>query len=978
MTSQPANPVDTRSRAAAVGERGAQAWTEIPVGGSHRAERVEFERLALEMMRMQLKTAKTASAHGVPHPVDRAFHAKATLAVEDAELRFLDLPPDLRAGFAQPGAAYRTTARFSNASGIPQADTEPDLRGVALRVQASEDEFHDLLLTNFPVSHARDARQFVEFAKATAGGSVSRLVGILGLVRLFGARETMRMLKNVTTARRRTVTSVATETYWSRGAIRWGPALAVRYLLRPAPDTVPAPAAPTDDPNYLSTEAARRLAQADIQFELCIQRYVDEVSTPIEDTAVAWSDRVAPPEPVAVLTIGRRDVSTVDALAEARVIDAMAFNPWNTTDEFRPLGNLNRARKAVYDAGSAHRLGYRWASKPPLRNEAVGAAARRAFRLVNRYVEWHRLPVPLGLLNLEAFRHVLRQQNLFDMQAQEAPPTARPVPPAVPDETSRVGRTFEGSANDLSVPTMGSVGSAFGRNISPDYRPDLFDEPNPVVVSEQLLYREQFLPARSLNLLAAAWIQFQVHDWVAHPRRPLGEDDIVVPLPGDRTWTNTPGGPPERVMRIAGNIPHPDAPPTTPAPVFGNQTSHWWDGSEVYGANEEKAKQLRDGAKLLMTPEGYLPDDVNGFEITGFNESWWLGLSSLHTLFAREHNVLCDELRAQYPRLSEERIYQTGRLIVSALIAKIHTVEWTPAILGTRAIDVGLKANWHGPPARDWLTRLGIWLVDTHASVGIPKTKPDHHGVPYSLTEDFVTVYRLHPLLPDHYRFVDHESGELIGRREFLDIQGAQADEEMRALGLANALYSFGIAHPGAITLHNNPRSLQHLERDGEVIDLSVVDLVRTRRRGIPRYNDFREGLHKPRLKSWDELCQNQESVRRMREIYRSIDEVDTMVGLFAETPPAGFGFSDTAFRIFILMASRRLQSDRFLTVDFRPELYTPFGMDWVENNGMTSLILRHCPELAAVVPRDASAFAPWRPVASRNPSGAVVEGRDA
>jgi Animal haem peroxidase/Catalase len=954
-------------------------WTETPIGGSHEAERAEFERLALELMQVQLKTAKTASAHGVPHPVDRAFHAKATLAVDDAELRFLDgLPADLQAGFAQPGAAYPTVVRFSNASGIPQPDTEPDLRGAALRIQVSDGEVHDLLMTNFPVSHARDARQFVEFAKATAGGSISRLLGILGLVRLFGVHETIRMLKNVTTARRRRPASVATETYWSRGAIRWGPDLAVRFLLRPAPDTVPAPAPPPDDPAYLSSEAARRLAQGDVRLELCVQRYVDERSTPIEDTAVEWSERVAPPEPVAVLTIASGDLSTVDALANARVIDAMAFNPWNTTDEFRPLGNLNRARKAVYDAGSAHRLGYRWASKPPLRNEMAGAAARRAFRFINRYVEWHRLPVPLGLLNLEAFRHVLRQRNLLDTQVREAPPSARPVPPAAPGETARLGRTFDGSANDLSVATMGSVGSAFGRNIRPVYRPDLFDEPNPVTVSRELLHREQFLPARSLNILAAAWIQFQVHDWVAHPRRPLGEDDVVVPLPGEMTWSNTPGGPAEREMRIAGNIPYAHSPSDAPAPVFGNETSHWWDGSEVYGANEEKAKQLREGAKLRMTPEGYLPEDVKGFEITGFNESWWLGLSSLHTLFAREHNVLCDELRAQYPSLSDERIYQTARLIVSALIAKIHTVEWTPAILATRAIDIGLKANWHGPPARDWLTKLGIWLVDARASVGIPKTKPDHHGVPYSLTEDFVTVYRLHPLLPDQYRFVDNESGDVLRRRDFLEIQGPQADEEMRSLGLANALYSFGIAHPGAITLHNNPRSLQKFERDGEVIDLSVVDLVRTRRRGVPRYNDFREGLHKPRLKSWNELCLNEESVRRMREIYRSIDEVDTVVGLFAETAPAGFGFSDTAFRIFILMASRRLQSDRFLTVDFRPELYTPFGMDWVANNGMTSLILRHCPELAGVVPREASAFAPWRPVVRRNePGRPAAEGRE-
>ena len=56
----------------------------------------------------------------------------------------------------------------------------------------------------------------------------------------------------------------------------------------------------------------------------------------------------------------------------------------------------------------------------------------------------------------------------------------------------------------------------------------------------------------------------------------------------------------------------------------------------------------------------------------------------MHTLFAREHNVLCDELRSHYRGWSDERIYQTARLIVSALIAKIHTVEWTPAILGHR------------------------------------------------------------------------------------------------------------------------------------------------------------------------------------------------------------------------------------------------------------------------------------------------------
>jgi hypothetical protein len=258
-------------------------------------------------------------------------------------------------------------------------------------------------------------------------------------------------------------------------------------------------------------------------------------------------------------------------------------------------------------------------------------------------------------------------------------------------------------------------------------------------------------------------------------------------------------------------------------------------------------------------------------------------------------------------------------------------------------------------------------LLDAHSLTGIPKTMPDHCGAPYSLTEDFITVYRMHPLIPDDYAFFNCRDGLPIADRTFGEIQGLHTDHVMRETGLENVLYSFGIANPGAITLHNFPEALRKLEREGEIVDLSVVDIVRTRRRGVPRYNDFREGLHKSRITRWEDLSANPESVRRLKEVYGEIDLVDTVVGLLAETPPRGFGFSDTAFRIFILMASRRLQSDRFLTVDFRPEIYSPLGMDWIANNGMTSVILRHCPELAAVIPRTASAFAPWRPVAPRD-----------
>jgi hypothetical protein len=943
----------------------AARWREEYRGGSPEAERVAFQALAQKILAIQAKTKRRSKENAIA----RAFHVKSILAVEGAVLQFSnDLPEDLCVGFAQPGCAYPVAVRFSNAHGTSRADTVRDLRGVALRVQVADCEQHDLLLINTPVSLARDAHQYVTFAAATTGNRLDRILGLGGMIFALGPREAWRMVSNAHWERDRTVATLALETYWSQGAMRWGDE-AVRYQLRPTAEAAPAAAdGSAPDAGYLRRDLARRLKDGDVAFDLYVQRFVDERTTPIEDAQVEWPERVARPLCVARLTIAAQDVGSLEARSAERRVDALAFNPWNTSDEFRPLGNINRARKVAYDVSAEHRLGRRWAAEIPLRNRVFGGIAAGGYRLLNRHIEWHRLSPRLSVLNIDMLRQRMRLHNLIDTESREAPPRARTVPPPI-DEPVRTTRAADGSFNDLCDPKMGAIGARFGRNMPPVYRPDLFNEPNPIEVSRKLLYRETFIPAKSLNILAAAWIQFQVHDWVNHARYPLGKKDVAVPLPPGMRWRNRVDGGDEAEMRIAGDVALNEADSAQPPIMFANQVSHWWDGSEVYGADGASANKLRErlngtlGAKLRLD-DGHLPQDVLGMEVTGFNQSWWLGLSAMHTLFAREHNLLCDELRSHYRSWTDERVYQTARLIVSALIAKIHTTEWTPAILATKAVDMALDGNWNGPRPDDWLTRLVVWLVDTHALKGIPKTMPDHHTAPYAQTEEFVTVYRLHPLMPDDYQLFRHTDAGLIGNKSFLDIQGAQADEVMREVKLENALYSFGIAYPGAITLHNFPRALQTFERDGEIIDLSVVDIVRSRRRGVPRFNDFRAGLHKKRFTRFEDMTADPESVRLLKEVYRGdVDLVDTVVGLLAETPPQGFGFSDTAFRIFMLMATRRLQSDRFLTVDFRPEIYSPFGMDWIEQNTMSTVILRHCPELAASLPRSGSAFAPWRPV---------------
>ena len=71
-----------------------------------------------------------------------------------------------------------------------------------------------------------------------------------------------------------------------------------------------------------------------------------------------------------------------------------------------------------------------------------------------------------------------------------------------------------------------------------------------------------------------------------------------------------------------------------------------------------------------------------------------------------------------------------------------------------------------------------------------------------------------------------------------------------------------------------------------------------------------------------------------------NIEDVDAVVGWLAEfARPHGFAISETQFQVFILNASRRLFSDRFLTSSFRPEFYTHLGVKWINENGPNGII---------------------------------------
>ncbi|MGW5056174.1 hypothetical protein ACWEQ2_02550 [Streptomyces sp. NPDC004096] len=326
-------------------EGAAPNWREIHHGGSPEAEEAHFRELADAIVGVQ-RTNKQKSGSQVSR---RTFHAKIVVGVDNAELAFRDdLPADLRAGDFTAGARLGTIVRLSNAGGIVRSDGSPDLRGAALKIALPGGREHDLLMTSYPVSHARDAAQFVEIARIGSGRKALVLPRMLAK---FGPSETARVLGNLKKANRASV-SLAQESYWSRGAVLWGDTGPVRFRLSPLGPSTPAAAPPAGAANRLQAEFAARLSTSPVRFALHVQKFVSERLTPIEDGAVEWKERDTPWLGVATLTIPVQDLLDPQGQAIRDRVDKLAFNPWHAPADFRPLGNLNRARRVVYAASA--------------------------------------------------------------------------------------------------------------------------------------------------------------------------------------------------------------------------------------------------------------------------------------------------------------------------------------------------------------------------------------------------------------------------------------------------------------------------------------------------------------------------------------------------------------------------------------------------------------------------------------------------
>ena len=88
---------------------------------------------------------------------------------------------------------------------------------------------------------------------------------------------------------------------------------------------------------------------------------------------------------------------------------------------------------------------------------------------------------------------------------------------------------------------------------------------------------------------------------------------------------------------------------------------------------------------------------LDGVDLTGFSDNYWIGLSLLHTLFVEGAQRDLRPPQGLLPHLGRrEALPDRAPRQLGAVSAKIHTVEWTPGILANPVLERAMHANWYG------------------------------------------------------------------------------------------------------------------------------------------------------------------------------------------------------------------------------------------------------------------------------------------
>jgi peroxidase len=475
--------------------------------------------------------------------------------------------------------------------------------------------------------------------------------------------------------------------------------------------------------------------------------------------------------------------------------------------------------------------------------------------------------------------------------------TAGPPPTAWGVEA----RAIDGSGNNVANPAWGAAGTNLLRLTAVEYgdgvsTPAGASRSNARVISNSL--SAQSAPAPSSNResdFAWQWGQFVDHDIdlaeIADPKEPF---DIPVPQ-GDPYLD--PAGTGTQVIELDRSAWDPATGTNGANPrQQPNFVTAFIDASNVYGSDAIRADALRllDGSGKLETSAGDLPpfNDEGLPNAGGFSQLLFLAgdiraneqlaLTSMHTLFIREHNRLCDKMIVEEPTLSGEELYQRARAIVGAEMQVITYKEFLPVLLGPNAL----------PPYAGYDPQVNPGIANVFATAG----------------------YRMgHSMLPEELMRLDQYGFPIPQGNVRLKNAFFAPDKLINEGGIDPLLRGLAFQTTQRIDLLVTDAVRNFLfGHGGAGLDLAALNIQRGRDHGLPDYNQARVDYGLAPVTSFAEIGSDPAVHAALASLYPSVGEVDAWVGGLAEDPVPGAMVGELVRAILVDQFERLRDGDRF------------------------------------------------------------------
>ncbi len=457
-------------------------------------------------------------------------------------------------------------------------------------------------------------------------------------------------------------------------------------------------------------------------------------------------------------------------------------------------------------------------------------------------------------------------------------------------------RSIDGVGNNETNPSWGSAGTDFLRLAPSDYgdgisSPAGAERPGAREISNAVFAQSEDIPSeRGTSDLFWVWGQFLDHDIDLTGEAAPGEKesfDILVPA-GDPHFT--PGS--TIPLTRSGASPGTGTDADNPREQVNDITS-FIDASMVYGSDPARNAALRDTGGKLKVSEGELlpPNDAGqpnaggpgGFLAGDVRANENVALTSLHTLFVREHNRQVDELAAEHPELTDEQLYQEAKAIVEAKIQAITYNEFLPLLLGPDALDAydGYKPDIDPSIANIFATaafRVG------HTMLSSQLHRMDESGA-------------------------ESEHGHLALRHAFFS-----PDKITDEGGIDPLLRGLAASTSQEIDTHivDDVRNFLFGPPGAGGFDLASLNMQRGRDHGLPSYNEAREAYGLDPVTSFDEITTDEDVVEALESIYDSVDEIDVFVGGLAEDHVPDAVVGELFHAVLVDQFTRLRDGDRF------------------------------------------------------------------